>query len=152
MKSKIKIVSWLCSLFLVLIHCVSCSNQLQTRDASQGDTEILNYSYTNEYFKESVRRDHFQIAVTVDSPAVIDFGETDFHPVHVRAGAECSAIVKITVTPAGKVSTLQFVNRAGAGFDEYIEEIIRKSTFKPVEYKGKKQNSGFIVHVVIREI
>lgn len=151
MTKNIKITVFaVCMMLAILSACSSTS--YQARDKSHGETDLLNYSYTNEYFKKSVQKEHFRLSVSVDSPAIIKFGKPSYNPVHIRAGAEGNAVLRIAVTPGGQVTSIQFIKKAGVGLDKYIEETIRKSKFIPVVYKGKEQNSGFIVNVVIKEL
>ncbi len=138
---------------LLIVLLVSCSQEkYQIRDKSHGNTDRLNYDYTNRYYRTKVQKDHFTLALTVVSPVHLTFGQTEFDPVHLRAGAEGGAVVRIEVDRAGRVTSMQFEKRAGAGLDSYVEEIIQSSRFTPVRHRGEDQNSSFIIHVLVKEL
>jgi TonB family protein len=137
----------------LLFFILSCTGvKYQKAEKSHGESDRLNYSYTNDYLKHTVQRDHFLLAITVDSPMLIDFGKAPVDPVHIRAAARGNTVLKVRVSSSGQVQTVQVVKRAGVGLDEYAEKIVRSSKFVPVRHRGKDQNSSFLVNVEFKEL
>ncbi|MDA3901352.1 MAG: energy transducer TonB [Spirochaetes bacterium] len=134
------------------VFAASCSSrQYQTRDTVAGDSELLNYEYSNHFYSHELRKEHFFLNIELNQPAVIEFAEIDFGMVEIHAPITGSSLVRITVDRSGRVIRYNVLKYAGAGLDDYLEKVARASRFRPVEHREEPQECDFILKVVFRE-
>ncbi|HNX58799.1 MAG TPA: hypothetical protein PKK43_06855, partial [Spirochaetota bacterium] len=101
---------------VILISCASDPGRgYQVIDERFGDTETLNYEYTNMGLSEEVRDVHFLVNTEITDPAVVKVILPDVGGIHTAAPVEGSAIVQFVTDSEGKVVSYRFVKRAGLG-------------------------------------
>jgi len=136
----------------VLASCASGSGiDFQVSDKKFGDTETLNYEYSNKGLVDDVREDHYLINTEIDDPVVVRVTFPDIKDIHVDAPITGSAIVQFVTDDEGKIISHRFVKRAGVGLDDYVEKTITGISVKPVVHKGEKRGSVFNVRFIFRE-
>jgi hypothetical protein len=134
---------------------VSCATEKNTRhqkdDPRFGDTESVNYEYTNKNIVDDVRDAHYLVNVEIEEPAVITVQFPEISGIHADAPVSGSALVRITTDAEGKVLAYSFVKRAGLGLDEYVDRLMKSIVVKPIMRKGEKSGSVFTARFVFRE-
>ena len=137
---------------VLLMLFFSCSSSFyQTRDRVSGETEFLNYEYSNLYYSHKLKKEHFLLNIELNKPAVVSLADIDFKAVEWHSPVTGSSIVRVTVDKNGKVITYSVVKYAGAGLDGYLESVIKSSKFKPVEHREEPQECDFLLKVVFRD-
>ena len=155
--NEIKSINILCmtAFSLLLLSSASCSSKkgvTQITDNRFGDTESLNYEYTNDSMSAEARQLHYLINTEIDDPSVISVTFPDVGGVHSAAPAEGSAIVQFTADAYGNVIKYRFVKRAGLGLDNYVEMMVKGVKIEPLVHKGEKRSSVFNVRFIFREM
>lgn len=137
------------SIAAVFFACASNPDRAhQVIDERFGDSEILNYEYTNRGISEEVRDIHYLVNTEIDDPAVVKVSFPDIGGVHAAAPAGGSAIVQFVTDAEGKVVSYRFVKRAGLGLDEYVEKMVKSVAVEPLVLRGEKCGSVFNVRFV----
>ncbi|HRX15156.1 MAG TPA: energy transducer TonB [Spirochaetota bacterium] len=137
--------------FMLFMLFFSCGSSFyQTRDNVSGNTEVLNYEYSNLYYSHKLKKEHFSLNIELNKPAVVTLSNIDFKPVERHSPVIGASLVRVTVDKNGRVINYSIVKYAGAGLDGYLESVIRSSKFRPVEHKEEPQECDFILKVVFR--
>lgn len=134
---------------------VSCStvsiSSPQKSDSRFGDTEILNYEYTNKYYVEDIRRSHFLINIEIGKPLIVNIELPKMDPIYINSPITGTAIVRITTDNNGKITNYSFIKKAGLGLDDYVEKMISKIEIRPIRHKGERGSSDVIARFVFSE-
>ena len=137
------------SIAAVFIACASSPDRArQVIDERFGDSETLNYEYTNRGISDEARDIHYLVNTEIDDPSVVKVSFPDIGGVHMAAPVEGSAIVQFVTDAEGKVVSYRFVKRAGLGLDEYVEKMVKSVAVEPLVHRGEKCGSVFNVRFV----
>ena len=143
----------ICPLFVLSVSCTSkASRTNQIIDNRFGDTEIMNYEYTNRGLSSEAADIHYLVNTEIDDPSVVSVKFPDIGGVHAAAPAEGYAIVQFTSDANGKMVKYRFVKRAGLGLDNYVEKMVQGIEIIPLVHKGEKRSSVFNVRFIFREM
>lgn len=143
------------SLLITAFFYPACSadvvSVLQKPDSRFGETEILNYEYTNRYYIDDIRRNHFLINIEIEKPLIINVRLPEMDPVYMDSPITGSAIVLMTSDRNGKIINYKFIKKAGLGLDAYVEKMIPKIEIKPIRHRGERGPSVFSARFVFTE-
>lgn len=139
-------------MILFLLSCASNKNiSNQITDDRFGDTETLNYEYTNRGLSTEAKHIHYLVNTEIDDPLVVKVTFPNIGGIHAAAPAEGLAIVQFTSNERGEVLKYRFVKRAGLGLDDYVETMVKSIKIEPLVHKGEKCGSVFNVRFIFRE-
>jgi hypothetical protein len=130
-------------IILIFAGCASANPGYMQADRLSGDSEILNYEYSNRYFAEQIRKEHFQLNIEIDEPALITINPDDIDDIYSVADIRGDAIVAFKTDENGKIVSYKIKKSAGLGLDKYVKDIINKLKIKPVSHRGINGNSQF---------
>jgi hypothetical protein len=148
---KCKIICAVCFCFMFLSCTADKNMRYQKDDPRFGDTESVNYEYTNKNIAGDVREAHYLVNVEIEEPEIAYVQFPALKDIHIDAPANGSALVIITTDAGGKVLKYEFVKRAGLGLDTYVDAIMSTIVVKPVLRKGEKSGAVFTARFVFRE-
>lgn len=139
---------------LFLFLAAACKENVirnQTPDPQTGSTEIMNYEYTNLYYRDEIARTHFDLNVEIDIPAIIKIPELQINPVLKSAVVSGTVIAQIETDAAGKVTNFTITKRGGLGLDETVEQIIPLMEIRPMRHKDQSGASKFFIRFIFSE-
>ncbi len=139
-------------MIIFLLSCASSKNITnQISDERFGDTETLNYEYTNRSLSSEAEQIHYLVNTEIDDPLVVRVTFPNIKGIHPAVPAEGLAIVQFTSNERGEVLKYRFVKRAGLGLDDYVETMVKGIKIEPLVHKGEKRGSVFNVRFIFRE-
>ena len=138
-------------MIIFLLSCASNNITNQISDDRFGDTETLNYEYTNRGLSPEAKQIHYLVNTEIDDPLVVRVTFPNIKGIHPAVPAEGLAIVQFTSNGRGEVLKYRFVKRAGLGLDDYVEAMVKGIKIEPLVHKGEKRGSVFNVRFIFRE-
>jgi len=138
-------------MIIFLLSCASNNITNQISDDRFGDTETLNYEYTNRGLSPEAKQIHYLVNTEIDDPIVVRVTFPNIKGIHPAVPAEGLAIVQFTSNERGEVLKYRFVKRAGLGLDDYVETMVKGIKIEPLVHKGEKRGSVFNVRFIFRE-
>lgn len=140
------------SMTVFLLSCASNKSFTnQVSDDRFGNTETMNYEYTNRGLSTEAKRIHYLVNTEIDDPLVVRVTFPNIKGIHPAVPAEGLAIVQFTSNERGEVLKYRFVKRAGLGLDDYVEMMVKNIKIEPLVHKGEKRGSVFNVRFIFRE-
>ncbi len=139
-------------LIFILLLSASCGGNYQIVKPYFGETEILNYEYSNKYFLDDVRSAHFYANINIDKPYSVEFPDMVFGDIYDLSEVNTSAVTRVYLDSAGRVKSFNFIKRPGLGLDRVVENIITKMRFVPLYHKSEPYDSSLYVRIILRGI